>query len=159
GHHFSPESLTVRILNDTSGVVFEDITRDTLRGLVAAGLCRYSLGQATLRVIDESGHFDTLITTSSTGHFLNRIPALKYNISIDGLASGDQDAQYYFGSHQEQASLIEQDSATLADTTVFPAGHDHKFVELLYRTKPAMTITGMPLAGQCTYTVVRQGKR
>src|SRR6266849_1356827 len=65
----------------------------------------------------------------------------------------------FFASAQPEVSLIEQDPATLADTTLYPAGVDRKYVELIYRSKPILTIQGVPTAGDCPAVVVRQGKR
>ncbi|HEV8538470.1 MAG TPA: LamG-like jellyroll fold domain-containing protein, partial [Bacteroidota bacterium] len=162
GHHFSPESLRVRIQNDTSGVVFEDITRDTIRGIVAAGTCKYPMGSATLRLIETtsgSASYDTSFATGPSGQFVAIVPAISYTLFVSDLQSKDADALAYFSSAQRNVSVVEQDPAALADTLLYPPGVDRKYVELIYRSKPTLTIQGIPAAGDCPMIVVRQGKR
>ncbi len=142
GHTFSPDSIRKNFFADTSGVIFLDTQTHTVHGVVAAGACKYTLGSATIQIMDTTGCITKTQATNSMGAYTITLPATKYSMRVIYLNPNNLDAIEYFAPRPQYVSLIQSDQQ----------------LDFIYRTPPDLNISGIPAQGNCPIPVVQQGR-
>lgn len=144
-HEFEPVQRSYFIEGDIDGVVFNDISMDTLRGHVRAG-CDIYIGQSDLRIINShypTGAIDTVITTNAgSGYYEIVLPSREYIVELINFYPDpaydvtEDDMLEFFGSR----------TADLTDTSAT--------INFIYRRPPSIEIVGFPESGCGDYATI-----
>lgn len=154
-YQFTPaQSQTLVVLQDTSGIDFENTNMDTISGSVLA--CGdFYFGQVYVGIEDLHGCFRYSQLTDENGYYEVIIPAREYEIRVDSmLASSSVDPQVY------TSGAVKQYFQNIRDT--LDITKESAFANFQYRQKPVMVINNLPTKscnGEIVDTVFTQGEQ
>ncbi|MFZ1788160.1 MAG: hypothetical protein WAT92_07615, partial [Saprospiraceae bacterium] len=88
-HIFTNDSIMVDVQNNVTGVNFNDLDRNILKGYVRAG-CEEYIGQATLTITDSFNCIQKIVTTNAgSGYYEVELPSKYYRVELTGITTND----------------------------------------------------------------------
>jgi hypothetical protein len=140
-NHFSPQSQTVSVTADVTGVNFQDTTKYLVEGYVSAS-CNTYIGVAQIRFYstDNGTCFDQTVTTDGSGYYSIVLPARPISITMLNFTSVDEQlissaaVQAYF-SNITEIDLTHYNPATFHNDTTS--------LNFTYRVPPTIEMLGL----------------
>gem|GEM_PF-2201558 len=147
-NHFNPQSQTVSVTADISGINFQDTTKYRVEGYVSAS-CNTYIGVAQIRFYstDNGTCFDQTVTTDATGYYSILLPARPINVTMLNFTSVDEQlvssaaVQAYF-------SNINEIDLTHYNTNTFH--NDSTSLDFTYRVPPTIEMLGLNSIETCS---------